>query len=114
MSPGQQSLPESLLLKLDSLNTDDTNSLILQVQCVLLETHSVEKLLSLKCHSSQNYCLKKLVYSMSIYNFKYRVLSNICMRCSDVFQAVGNSGDVEGTSQQQNQTNTMIPAWMLT
>ncbi|XP_017244086.1 truncated transcription factor CAULIFLOWER A isoform X2 [Daucus carota subsp. sativus] len=32
----------------------------------------------------------------------------------DVFQAVGNSGDVEGTSQQQNQTNTMIPAWMLT
>lgn len=37
------------------------------------------------------------------------------MRCSDVFQALRNIGDnIEGTSsQQQNQTNTIVPAWML-
>ncbi|KAL8132268.1 hypothetical protein AgCh_007954 [Apium graveolens] len=31
----------------------------------------------------------------------------------DVFQAVRNTGDDEGTSQQNNETNTTIPAWML-
>lgn len=31
----------------------------------------------------------------------------------DVFHAARNTGDIEGTSQQQNQTNTVIPAWML-
>ncbi|KAK1384197.1 FRUITFULL 2 MADS-box transcription factor [Heracleum sosnowskyi] len=34
-------------------------------------------------------------------------------RCSEMQQGRGNVGDIEETSQQQNQTNTTMPAWML-
>ncbi|WOG97593.1 hypothetical protein DCAR_0416934 [Daucus carota subsp. sativus] len=72
------------------------------------KNHMMSKKIYSFNYSKNNTSRLSLIRTSNSRNFRAHYFN------SDVFQAVGNSGDVEGTSQQQNQTNTMIPAWMLT